>query len=135
MRPGPPRGATSTLDVVVTADMAPYALDGGVAPPVCGTAALGERVEQVCRTLLEPHLEDGEQGVGAALELAHRLPVPVGETMNLTATVATVGPTTLVCEVLVRHAGVNVARGSFEQRVVPEAELQAEADQRRTLPG
>lgn len=132
MRPGPPRGATSTLDVVVTPDMAPHA-QRTAAPPVCGTAALCQRVEEICRDLLEPHLEDGEEGVGAALELSHRIPVPVGETMSLTATVAVVGPTTLVCEVLVRHAGVNVARGSFEQRVVAASELRDEAEGRRTV--
>lgn len=130
MRPGPPRGATSTLDVEVTRDMAPHAT--GTAPPVCGTAALCVEVERICREVLEPHLEHDEEGVGASLELSYRIPVPVGETMNLTATVAVVGPTKLVCEVLVRHAGANVARGSFEQRLVPASELRTEVEGRRT---
>lgn len=131
MRPGPPRGATATLDVVVTPDMTAHATRTAP-PPVCGTAALCHQVEQVCRELLEPHLEGDEDGLGAALELAYRIPVPVGETMNLTATVAVVGPTKLVCEVLVRHAGANVARGSFEQRLVSQTSLHDEVDGRRT---
>jgi hypothetical protein len=48
------------------------------------------------------------------------------------ATVATVGPTKLVCEVLVRHAGTIVARGSFEQRIVQLAAFQAEIETHRT---
>ena len=133
MRPGPPRGATATLDVVVTPDMAAHAIES---PPVavCGTAALCRLVERICREVLEPHLESEEEGVGTALELAYRVPVPVGETMNLTATVAVVGPTKLVCEVLVRHAGQNVARGSFEQQVVSSSTLRQETESRRTVP-
>jgi fluoroacetyl-CoA thioesterase len=133
MRPGPPRGATATFDVAVTPDMAAHA---ATSPPVavCGTAALCHLVEQICREVLEPHLESDEEGVGAALELAYRVPVPVGETMNLTATVAVVGPTKLVCEVLVRHAGQNVARGSFEQQVVSSSTLRQEIESRRTVP-
>jgi hypothetical protein len=42
-----------------------------------------------------------------------------------------VGPTKLVCEVLARHAGTIVARGSFEQRVVPVETFRAEVDARR----
>lgn len=134
MRPGPPRGAAATLDVVVTPQMTAHATRGD-APPVCGTAALCHQVEHICRDLLEPHLESDEEGLGAAVELAYRIPVPVGETMNLTATVAVVEPTKLVCEVLVRHAGANVARGSFEQRLVPRAALREEVEGRRTARG
>lgn len=132
MRPGPPRGATSTLEVTVTPDMTAYA-QADQAPPVCGAAALAALVERIGRELLEPHLESGEEGLGAALELSYRVPVPVGEAMTLTATVAVVGPAKLVCEVLVRHAGANVARGSFEQVLIPTADLAAEVDARRTV--
>lgn len=132
MRPGPPRGATSTLEVTVTPDMTAYAT-ADQAPPVCGTAALAGLVERIGREVLEPHLEPGEEGLGAALELSYRVPVPVGETMTLTATVAVVGPAKLVCEVLVRHAGTNVARGSFEQVLIPTADLEADVVARRTV--
>jgi fluoroacetyl-CoA thioesterase len=131
MRPGPPRGATATLEVTVTPDMTAR-VAGTEIHPVYGTAALVEHIEQLGRELLVPHLEPGEEGVGVSLDLHHRAPVPVGETIVLTASVASVGPTKLVCEVLARHAGTIVARGSFEQRVVPLDEFRAEAESRRT---
>jgi fluoroacetyl-CoA thioesterase len=134
MQPGPPRGATSTLEVKVTPDMTAYAR-AEQSPPVCGTAALAAHVERICRELLEPHLEEGEEALGASLELSYRTPVPVGETMDLTATVAVVGPAKLVCEVQVRQGGTNVARGSFEQLLVPTAELEAEVEGRRSAGG
>jgi fluoroacetyl-CoA thioesterase len=131
MRPGPPRGETATLEVTVTPDMTAR-VAGTEIHPVYGTGALVAHVEQLGRQLLVPHLEPGEEGVGAALEVHHRGPVPVGETVVLTATVASVGPTTLVCEILARHAGTIVARGSFEQRVVPLETFRAEVEARRS---
>lgn len=134
MRPGPPRGATATLEVTITSDMTAR-VAGTEVHPVYGTVALVAHVEQVCRDLLVPHLEPGEEGVGQALEVSHRAPVPVGETVVLTATVATVAPTRLVCEVLVRHGTAVVARGSFEQRVVPVETFRREVEARRTAAG
>lgn len=117
MRPGPARGETATLEIVVTDDMTAHVGDREI-HPVYGTAALVVHIEQVCRTILEPHLEDGEEGVGYQIDVTHRAPVPVGATVTLTATVAKVGQQELVCEVLVRSENALVARGSFTQRVV-----------------
>jgi fluoroacetyl-CoA thioesterase len=131
MRPGPPRGATATLEVTVTPEMTAR-VDGQEIHPVYGTGALVAHIEQVCRELLIPHLEPGQEGVGASIDVHHRAPVPVGETVVLVATVATVGPTKLVCEVLARHAGTMIARGSFEQRVVDVDVFQGEIEARRS---
>ncbi len=133
MRPGPPRGATETLEVTVTPEMTAR-IDGREIHAVYGTVALIADIERVCRRLLEPHLEPGEEGVGGAVDVLHRAPVPVGETVTLTANVASVAPNRLVCEVLVRHAGVMVARGSFEQRIVAVDAFRAEVEARRTAP-
>jgi fluoroacetyl-CoA thioesterase len=132
MRPGPPRGATATLEVTVTPDMSARVGDTQI-HAVYGTQPLVGHVEQVCRQLLEPHLEAGEEGVGSRLELEHRAPVPVGETITLVATVASVQQRKLVCEVLVRHGGLIVARGSFEQSLVDVERFEAEVEARRTV--
>ncbi len=131
MRPGPPRGATASRDITVTPD-ATARIEGREIHPVYGTVPLVTDIERLCRTLLEPHLEAGEEGVGVRLEVLHRAPVPVGETVTLQVTVASVGPTALTCEVLARHAGTIVARGSFEQRVVQREDFVRETEARRT---
>lgn len=129
MRPGPARGETITLEVTVTPDMSAV-VGGREIHPVYGTTALVGHIEQVCRALLEPHLEEHEDGVGYAIEAQHRAPVPIGAELVLTATVARVAPRELVCEVLVRHAGALVARGSFEQRVVSREKFRASISER-----
>jgi fluoroacetyl-CoA thioesterase len=130
MRPGPPRGETASRTVTVTAEQTAR-IDGREIHPVYGTVALLADIEQLCRSVLEPHLEAGEEGVGAGVELRHRAPVPVGEEVLLVATVATVDRDRLVCEVLARHRGTLIARGSFEQRIVPSEVFAAEIAARR----
>ncbi len=125
MQIGPARGETATLDVLVTQDMAPQTAHGDTAP-VYGTVAMVGHMEQVCRTLLMPHLEAGEDAVGRGVDITHRQPAPIGAALTLTATVAEVRPQRLKCEVLVRQGNRLVARGSLEQRVVRMEEFAAE---------
>jgi predicted thioesterase len=134
MRPGPPRGETASRTITVTAEQTAR-VGGREIHPVYGTVALIADIEELCRDLLEPHLEAGEEGIGAGVELRHRAPVPVGEEVTLVATVATVDRDRLVCEVLARHRGALVARGSFEQRIVPSEVFAAEIEARRTGAG
>jgi fluoroacetyl-CoA thioesterase len=131
MRPGPARGTSIDDTFVVTSEMAAV-IDGRQIHPVYGTGALVADIERLCRQLLEPHLEPGEEGVGARLDILHRAPVPVGESVTLTATVASVGPTSLTCEVIARHGGTIVARGSFEQKLVDLERFRADVESRRS---
>ncbi|MFP4148379.1 MAG: thioesterase family protein [Nitriliruptoraceae bacterium] len=121
MRPGPPRGATATLEVTVRPDATETA-----EPAVYGMTQLSADVAELGRSLLDGHLEEGEGAVGTRLELLQRAPVPVGEVVSLTATVASVAPTALTAEVLARHRGTIVARGSYEIRVVRRTAFEAE---------
>ena len=123
MQIGPARGESAAMDVVVTKSMTSKA---AATARVYGSAALVEHMEQVCRVLLDPHLEDGEDAVGHGVDVTHRAPVPVGANITLTATVAEVRPQQLKCEVLVRQGGRLVARGSYSQKVVKVSEFDAE---------
>jgi len=125
MRPGPARGTTAQHELVVDASMT----DEGHAtgpnegmPAVFGTLAIGAAIAAVARTLLEEHLEDGELAVPGRLEIIHRVPVPVGTTVQLEATVQMVEPTRVTCEVLVRTSAGVAARASYEQEVVARSE-------------
>lgn len=127
MQPGPPRGAAEVLEVTITPEMA-ATVDGEVIHEVYGTQALVGHMEQVCRNLLVDHLEEGEEGIGHHIDVTQRSPVPVGATVELTATVAQVSPQRLMCEVVVRWNGRMVARGSFDQRIVHSRDFLAEIE-------
>lgn len=117
MDPGPPLGAAATLVVTVTEAMTARFDDEDV-HPVYGTAALVQHVEQVSRRLLVDHLGPGEEGVGARIEVVHRAPVPVGDSVELVATVTAVTPRQLRTEVVARSRGREVASARFDQAVV-----------------
>lgn len=125
MRPGPARGDSEVLEVTVTDEMT-AAVGGRTIHPIYGTGALIAHIEEVCRTLLEPHLEADEEGVGYRVEAVHVAPAVVGTDLTVTATVADVGPRRMLCEVTVRDGQRLVANGSFEQRVVDRDEFAAE---------
>ncbi len=130
MRPGPARGTSVEESFEITPEMTAR-IAGKEIHPVYGTGPLVADIERLCRSLLEPHLEPGEEGVGARLEVLHRAPVPVGETVTLTATVASVGPDRLTCEVVGRHGDAIIARGSFEQRLVDLEGFRSDTEARR----
>lgn len=125
MRPGPARGDSEILAVTVTDDMT-ATVAGRTIHAIYGTGALVAHIEEVCRTLLEPHLEEGEEGVGYRIEAVHVAPASVGTDLTVTATVADVGPRRVLCEVTVRDEQRLVANGSFEQRVVDAEEFAAD---------
>lgn len=124
MNPGPPRGDTRTRTITVTEEMTAR-IGAREIHPVYGTVPLVAHVEEICREMLEPHLEVGEEGVGYHLELRHHSPAPVGAEITLVASVADVGQNRLLCDFAARDDGRLVATGSFEQRVVPAAEFAA----------
>ncbi len=132
MRPGPARGETASMTVVVTPAMTARIGDREI-HPLYGTRALVEHVEEVCRRLLEPHLEPGEEGVGYRMEVVHRAPAPVGTELQVTATVADVTSRRLLCEFAVRNGTRQVAMGSFEQRVVAGEEFAASYERREPV--
>lgn len=121
MRPGPARGTTETVELVVDGSMTDAgeatALDGDL-PPVLGSLATIAVVSRVCRDLLAPHLEAQELAVPGRLELIHRTPVPVGTRVAFEATVQMVEPTRVTCEVLLRTSAGVAARAAYEQEVV-----------------
>jgi predicted thioesterase len=122
MRPGPARGTTETVEVVVDGSMTDAghatALDGDL-PPVLGSLAMIAVVSRVCRDLLAPHLEAQELAVPGRLELIHRTPIPVGTRVAFEATVQMVEPSRVTCEVLLRTSAGVAARAAYEQEVLP----------------
>lgn len=129
MRPGPPRGDSHELELTVTDDLAASSAPG--LPAVASVTAMVAAGEHACQDLVGPHLEAGEVVVVTKQDLSLRAPIPVGATATVTATVALGTPSTVTYEILVRHGGSMVARGSLEHRVVDTAALAAEIAERQ----
>lgn len=131
MKLGPARGENTTRTVSVSGAMTARIGEREI-HPVFGTVPLVTEVEELCRELLEPHLDDDEEGVGYRLELVHHAPAPVGAEVAIVASVADVSRQRLLCDFTARHDGRLIATGSFEQRIVPAAEFEERIRAART---
>jgi predicted thioesterase len=117
VEPLPEVGATAAMTVTVTDGMTARFDDEDV-HPVYGTAALVRHMEQVSRRLLVGLREPGEEGVGAELSVRQMAPVPVGEEVELVATITAGTRRRMVTSVEARHLGEVVATGTFTQVTV-----------------
>lgn len=68
---------------------------------VLATPAMALMIEEVCRKMVEPHLQVGQSTVGVSLKLRHLAPTPVGMMVRARAEVAAVeaGTITFMAEV------------------------------------
>lgn len=110
-------GQWAQMTITVTEAMT-AAFDDEYVHPVYGTAALVRHVEQVSRRLLVEHLEPEHEGVGAEISVRQLVPVAVGATVTLTATVVAATSRRLETKVDVRVGQETVATSRFTQAVV-----------------
>ena len=66
---------------------------------VLGTPAIAIMVEQICRGMVDPLLEDGQTTVGSKLNIRHIAPTPVGDVVRLQAEVISFEKNTIIFEV------------------------------------
>jgi fluoroacetyl-CoA thioesterase len=121
-----PVGTTAVLDVVVTEAHLVDFDELGRVHPVYATYSMAKHFEEVGRTLLLPHLEDGEAGIGTALSVEHLAPSWVGDALRVTATCVEVrdGRLTVACRATDSY-GRELGRGTTEQAVLPAAVVEA----------
>ncbi|GAB6934111.1 MAG: thioesterase [Bacillota bacterium] len=123
MKPGLAVGHRETITVTVTEDMC-AGFGGKRIHPVLSTVSMVYYLEWAGRKVIEPFLEDEEEGIGAAISVEHRAPAPVGKTVTFTAEAIEVTPKRVVCRVWAMHDKAVVGEGVFTQVILPKARIQ-----------
>lgn len=114
-----PEDASGAVTFVVDESML-AGFGGTVVHPVLGTATLVHYLEWAGRRVIEPHLDDDEEGVGHAISVVHRAPAPAGTTVTAAATLTRHDGNRVVCRVEARAAdGTLLADGDFTQVILP----------------
>jgi len=115
-----PVGTSAVLDVVVTEAHTVDFDELGRVHPIYATYTMAKHFEEAGRTLLLPHLEDGEGAIGTAVSVEHLAPSWVGDTLSVTATCVDVrdGRLTVECRATDSY-GRDVGRGTTVQAVLP----------------
>lgn len=119
----PFRGDEETfLTFTVTPEMS-ATFGGRTIHEVLSTWTMVHYLEWASRLLLEPHLDLGEEGAGAGVNIRHLAPAPVGATVEVRARFGRTGPGRLVTQVWATSGGRRLAEGEIFQAIWPEGDL------------
>lgn len=123
MRAGVEHGV-GVVTITVTPEMS-ATLDGAEIHPVYSTFWLSYHAEVAARKAIEPYFEEGENAVGAALEVRHRAMTAIGAVVTITARVTHVEGRTITCafEARVGQKNTLVAEGIQVQVCMADATL------------
>ena len=86
--------------------------------PVCATFTLAREMEWSSRLFVIDLLEEGEEGIGTALEIQHLSPALVGDMLNLVAMWEEQHDDIIFCSIEVKCGGRLIAIGKTQQKIV-----------------
>lgn len=128
MKPGITIGQTYRFEVTVTEAMRAMFESSEETVTVhhlYSTAAMLNHMEWASRQHILPVLEEGEEGVGAHMEIDHLAPVPIGERVLITSMVTGLKPGRVVCRCEAFHGKRKIGRGTVVQATLPLSDLHA----------
>lgn len=120
-------GLKKTITVEVTEEMLAQ-FDGELVHPTYSTVALVYHMELVSRKLLLPHLEENEEGMGAAVSLKHLSPSGLGTKLEITATVTEVTERKVVTQVTASNSLGLIGKGEVVQGVLAKNMIESKIE-------
>ena len=85
---------------------------------IYATPQIVHDLEYACRDLILQHLDDGEDTVGASVEIQHKKPTPLGFTVTHKVTIDNVDGRRVTCKVEVRDEIEKIATAKHTRFVV-----------------
>lgn len=113
LKPGLSREYTITVDV----EMATKFLGEGVTP-VYSTPSMIYHMENVCRLMLEPHLDGGEQSVGTRLDIKHLAATPLKMKVTTASVLRSVEGKKCIFEVVASDEREKIGEGIHERFII-----------------
>ena len=102
---------------------------------VYATPCIVHDLEYACRDLILEHLEEGQDSVGARVEIEHLKPTPIGFEVRHVITVEEVNSRGVTCSVSVHDDLEKVATARHTRFVVDVARLKKMVGQKRDAKG
>lgn len=130
MKPGLVPGCEERMTITVTDDMVP-SFGGQMIHPTLSTVTMIYYMEWVGRKVILPFLEEGEEGVGASINVKHRAPAPVGKQVQFIAKVTEVTQSKVVCNVIAEHDRAIVGEAEFTQVILPKERIRENIERMR----
>ncbi|MEY2708831.1 MAG: hypothetical protein RIQ91_1461 [Bacteroidota bacterium] len=115
-------GDVRTITKVVTdADLATF--ETGNVHPFYATFALGRDVEWACRQFVLEMKEADEEGIGTFLNITHKSPALLGDTVEIKATLTELHGNTVNCSFEVLVSDRLVAEGTQGQKILKKEKV------------
>jgi predicted thioesterase len=115
-------GDIRTITKVVTdADLATF--ETGNVHPFYATFALGRDVEWACRQFVLEMKEADEEGIGTFLNITHKSPALLGDTVEIKATLTELHGNTVNCSFEVLVSDRLVAEGTQGQKILKKEKV------------
>ncbi|MGI9426780.1 MAG: thioesterase family protein [Hyphomicrobiaceae bacterium] len=102
---------------------------------VYATPQIVNDLEYACRNLILEHLDDGEDTVGAKVEIEHAKPTPLGFKVTHVVTVESVDRRRVICRVEVQDEIETVATATHTRFVVDVARLKSAIQDKQSQKG
>lgn len=122
MKDGLKRGQRVEIEVEVTPQMV-VEFDGRPLHPFYPTYWACHHAEYACRLVIEPFLEEHEDGIGSGLFIHHHAPALVGQRITIRAVATKLRKNHIVCHFEMSERGRRVAHGDVHQVVLPKARI------------
>ena len=106
---------------VETADLATF--ETGNVHPFYATFSLGRDVDWACRQFVINLKDDDEEGIGTFLNISHKSPAMLGETVTISATLIRLEGNTVDCEFAVHVGERLVAEGTQGQKILKKEKV------------
>jgi predicted thioesterase len=107
---------------VSEADLA--AFNGEMVHPFYSTFALGRDAEWTCRQFVLKMKEADEEGIGTFLNIRHKSPALLGETVQITATISRLEGNQIDCSFNVHIGERIIAEGEQGQRILKKSRIE-----------
>ncbi|MCM3004897.1 thioesterase family protein [Priestia koreensis] len=123
MKHGMKVGDVATVVATVTAEQFAQ-FEGSVVHPAYSTVSMVYHMEWASRKIILPFLEDGEEGIGAAVSVKHIAPTGEGTTVTVVATVTEIKGNIIVTKVEARNERGLIGVGEVKQAILPKEDIQ-----------
>ena len=114
---------------MVNEDLAHF--NGALVHPFYSTFALGRDVEWCCRQFVLKCKEADEEGIGTFLNITHKSPALLGETVLIIGIVSEINHNTINCTFEVKVGDRLIADGTQGQKVLPKSKIEKLKDSLR----
>jgi len=123
MKSGLTRGLSKSLTVTVTSDMF-ASFNEVVIHPLFSTVSLVYHMEWISRLILEPFLEEHEEGMGEEVKLKHLYPAKEGSTIIIKAIVYETTERSVLTIIEAKSGDKVIAEGSVKQAIIRKEKIE-----------